>query len=352
MASPLQINQAGNFFTVQWHITSRCDYCCSHCYEGNDSDNKCDDFSTEYCYEIIDKISDWSDYLNIKIRMNLTGGDPLIRKDIYDIIEYCKEKEFMVGILGNPDRLNDSVVEKLKKSGISRYQISLDGTEKTHDYLRNHVGAFKKSINAINTLKKHSILSVVMFTVTRKNMNDLIPLIDIVDNLKVSIFDFARLVPMGSGAEMKGKMLSPIEYQELLFAVLQKYQKIQRTTETYFGRKEHLWNLLYKQIGLMEPLPKDKETIYGGCGIGYNILTILNDGSVLTCRRLPIKIGDILSDDLNQIYFHSKIMNDLRDEKRMIKCGECDLLQFCRGCPAVAYHEHSDPFAPDPQCWK
>ncbi len=103
---------------------------------------------------------------------------------------------------------------------------------------------------------------------------------------------------------------------------------------------------------MLKPLPKDKEMIYNGCGIGSSILTVLADGTVYSCRRLPIQIGKVPEQSIKDIFINSPEHNKMRQVEKMQKCSKCELLQFCRGCPAVAYAIYGDYMAPDPQCWK
>jgi radical SAM protein with 4Fe4S-binding SPASM domain len=109
--------------------------------------------------------------------------------------------------------------------------------------------------------------------------------------------------------------------------------------------------LLYTELGLFEP-PRWDGRIHSGCSAGSKVLTILADGTVYPCRRLPIAVGKVPKDDVAGILFNAKAHTELRDVSRLKKCRGCLLLPYCRGCPAVAYGTTGDPFAPDPQCWK
>ena len=343
-------------FILQWHLTAKCEYNCQHCYMHDSPTYKSElknelDFNT--CLRIIDDFSNTLDHWKIHGRINFTGGDPLLKEGVFDIMEYAREKDISIGILGNPDKINYTTAGKLKDLGVSRYQISIDGLEETHDRLRGKKGAFKDAIRAIRILEDVGIPTVVMFTLSKVNAHELIDVIRLVAREGVSIFDFARLVPIGNGKNLKEQMLTPREYRTLLLKVLEEYKKLQeKGCRTIFGRKDHLWRLLYQEVGLLKPLPKDRETIYSGCGIGINLLTILADGTVFPCRRLPIKIGEVPRQSIREIFIESKVLNRMRDINSMQKCGKCELRQFCRGCPAVAYGAYGDYTAKDPQCWK
>ncbi|CAD6492420.1 MAG: Coenzyme PQQ synthesis protein E [Candidatus Argoarchaeum ethanivorans] len=345
-----------HYFTLQWHLTAKCDQHCKHCYMYDSPTYEQEvrnELKYETCLNIIDDFSNAIDHWGISGRINFTGGDPLLKERVFDIIEYARRKSIAVGILGNPNHLDYKTAKKLKDLGVIRYQISIDGMEETHDSLRRKKGAFEDAIRAINVLNDVGIPSVVMFTLSKINANELIDVIRLVAKEGVSIFDFARMVPIGSSMKLKEQMLSPQEYRALLLRVLEEYKRLQENgTKTHYGRKENLWTLLYHELGLIKPLPKDKETIYPGCAIGCSILTILADGTVLACRRLPLAIGNVPNQSIREIFIHSKEHNRMRQVEGMKKCGRCELLQFCRGCPAVAYGVHGDYMAEDPQCWK
>jgi len=342
------------FLLLQWHLTARCENRCKHCYMHDsptyESEIKNEmDFDT--CIRVIDDFNQTLDEWELPGIINFSGGDPLLREDLCDLIAYAKGKGIHVGILGNPDLLTIDMAKKLKDAGVSAYQISIDGTEKTQDILRKK-GAFKMALRGLHILKSVGIDPVVMFTLSKMNAHELIDVIQLVEKEGVvKLFDFARLVPIGSGANLKEQMLTPEEYRKLLLEVLLVYEKLrEKGCKTVFGRKDHLWWLLYQELGVLNPI-EDKDLINSGCAIGIKGMTILSDGTVLACRRLPIRIGKVPDERLRDI-FNSTSLNNLRQIGNLEKCARCDLIQICRGCPAVAYGAYGRWTAPDPQCWK
>lgn len=342
------------YFTLQWHITGKCDQNCMHCYRFTDTYKREleNELSYEDCLKVVDDFSDTVKKWGIPGRINFSGGDPLLRDDFFDLIKYAREKDIAAGIIGNPNHLDFKTAKKLKELGIMRYQVSIDGMGKMHDKLRRRNGAFKDALRAIDILEKVGIPSVVMFTLSKTNANDLVDVINLVAD-KCSIFDFARLVPVGHGEDLKDQMFSPLEYRELLLWVLEEYKKLADSgCRTHYGRKDHLWLLLYQELGLLKPLPEDKELIYGGCSIGMSGLSILADGTVYACRRLPLEIGRVPEQKIRDIFIESETLNDMREYDKIENCGTCELKQFCRGCRAVPYAVNGDYAGKDPQCWK
>jgi len=343
------------FFTLQWHVTAKCFNNCAHCYlkdpEGYESEIK-NELSLSDCFQIIDDFCTTLKIWNIRGRINFTGGDPLLKDGVIELIKYAKERDIEVGILGNGELLTSQTALILKEAGVSRYQVSIDGLEETHDRLRRK-GSFRETLRGLRILKEVGIPSAVMFTVSKENIKKLIPVINLVAKEEVSIFDFARLVPIGKGAQFKDELIEPEEYRSLLLKVLEEYRHLKNNgCKTFFGRKDHLWKLLYKELGLFPPLSIDKETIFSGCSIGNHLIVIVADGTVYSCRRLPIPIGKFPEQTLREVFIKSEKLNELRQIEKMEKCSHCELLQYCRGCPAVAYGFYESYFAPDPQCWK
>lgn len=343
-------------FTLQWHLTAKCDQNCKHCYMKDSPtyfSELYNELSFEDCKKIIDDFVSTINAWNVPGRINFTGGDPLLRTDFFDILQYAKKSKTVFGILGNPNHITQETARRLKKIGVFRFQFSIDGLESTNDFLRGCPGLFKQTIKAIKLLKKEGIPTAVMFTVSNKNSEELIPVIRLVDKLGVTVFDFARLVPSGRGKTMIHELLGKKEYKKLLEEVLEQYTKLcNKGCEVHFGRKESLWSLLYSDLGLLKHFDVNQETIQGGCGVGCSILTVLVDGTVYPCRRLPIKVGKVPKESIRSIFINSKNLNRLRDITKFEKCNKCDLKGLCRGCMAVPYAIHNDPFKADPQCWK
>jgi len=343
------------YFTLQWHLTAKCPNSCAHCYL-QDSDSYLSEIENELaksdCLKVIDDFYQTTRAWKMPGRINFTGGDPLLKSEIFDLIKYSSNKGINVGMLGNPEYLDYETARKLKGSGLKRYQISIDGLEETHDKIRSR-GSFKRTVNSIGLLNRVGIKPIVMFTLSKSNVDEIIPVIKLVAENNVAIFDFARLVATGNGARLKEDMLQPKEYRDLLLKILVEYKRLKEIgCKTHFGRKENLWKLLYQELGLLPCVPKDETTIFDGCDVGISILTVLADGTVYSCRRLPIQIGKVPDESLRDIFISSSVQNEMREVKRMEKCSNCDLLQYCRGCPAVAYAVSGNFFAADPQCWK
>jgi radical SAM protein with 4Fe4S-binding SPASM domain len=308
------------------------------------------ELSLEDCKKIMFDLIETCKKLKAEPRINFTGGDPCLRKDFLDILKFCQENKISVGILGNSYNLDEKYVKELKKLNVESYQVSLDGLEKTHDKFRKK-GSFKDALRAFKLLKEYRIKTTCMFTLSKLNMNELIPLMNFMKD-KVNIFAFSRMVCEGNAKDIN-EDISPEEYHKFLFKLLEEYRKIKGTTKTIYNFKDHLWTLLLYEMGLFYDYGKDPNIIYEGCSLGIRHMSILSDGSVLACRRLTNSlVGKVPEQSLYKIFVNSPELNKLREIKKMEKCKHCKLLQYCRGCPAVAAGKGKSFFSPDPQCWK
>ena len=175
-------------------------------------------------------------------------------------------------------------------------------------------------------------------------------IIDAVAEAGVNVFAFSRYVP--SGGDLDAGM-TPQEYRELLAVCDRKYKEYKAAgCKTYFNRKDHLWTLYEYENGEFK-IPGDVKPgmIYGGCNCGNCHITILPSGNIFACRRVSeSKVGNIFEDRLADVWVTS--MESYREYDKFSKCSRCELLAWCRGCPAVAKGTNGSFYAEDPQCWK
>jgi len=139
-------------------------------------------------------------------------------------------------------------------------------------------------------------------------------------------------------------------YRNFLLDIFYHYSDLSKDTDTFLALKDQLWKPLLNDLGIFNP--KDNHKIIGGCLVGITGLTILSNGDVVPCRRLPIKIGKLPEQSISEIFFDSPELNELRNFDAIEECGECDIMSYCRGNRCVAYSLHGDYFSPDPQCWR
>lgn len=337
------------YFSFQWHITDDCDQRCKHCYIF--SENNCKSLDSMTWEQIQDTFYNCLDFCKVYDRLPyfyITGGDPILHPNFWELLKLLKQHEIPFTILGNPFHLNDEVCRKLKSLGCEKYQLSLDGLRETHDWFRKP-GSFDITLEKLECIKRSGIRAVVMTTVSGTNINEIPEIIDMVAN-KADVFAFARYCPT-SGE--KDTNIEPQRYRELLQLCDKKFKEYEaRGCTTYFNKKDHLWTLYEYETGEFKiPKNADKDMIYGGCNCGNCHLTILPNGDIFACRRVRnSKVGNVFDDRIADVWVCE--MEKYRDYSKFEKCSKCELKAWCRGCPAVASGKDGNFYAADPQCWK
>lgn len=349
LLKPIETN-----FVLQWHITNKCENRCSHCYISNlekevDNPNR---LNLEESKRVIDDLVKLGKYLNVVPRINFSGGNPLLKKEFSEMIRYATHKGVVIGILGNPFPLTEKNLELLCKNNVHRYQLSLEGLRETHDQIRGQ-GNYDLTLEGIRKLAKRGIWVSIMSTVSKKNYSEIPSLCEVVFDNGAKHFDFARVVPIGEGKSLYDEQLTPQEFREFLFIMQKKYEELAKkgARPSFFGRKDPLWYLMDKELGIQRPFDKNAGVIEG-CSIGKSGLCLDVDGSIYSCRRVPLPIGSIRETNLLDFFLNSNKLNEQRQFEKIECCGECDLMNVCRGCRAVAYANTGNYFSRDPQCWR
>ncbi|MBR1743127.1 MAG: radical SAM/SPASM domain protein, ACGX system [Lachnospiraceae bacterium] len=339
------------YFSFQWHITETCDQRCKHCYIfSQDVAKQPDQMSFDEMLETLSNIEDFCKTFGREPYLFLTGGDPILHPDFWELMEELNKRNISFTIMGNPFHLTEDVCKRLKEAGCVRYQLSLDGMRETHDWFRMP-GSFDTTLSKIPILKKAGIRSIIMTTVSDKNIDEIPELIDTVVEHGADVFSFGRYVPSGEPGDTSNG-ITPERYRKFLDTCHKKYQAYEEAgVETYFNRKDHLFTLYEYEEGIFQiPEDADPEMIYGGCNCADCTITILPTGDVYACRRVAeSKVGNVYTDRLADLWL--KPMEEYRQFDRFTKCSKCKLLAWCRGCPAVAKGTNGSFYAEDPQCW-
>ncbi len=341
-------------FVLQWHLTDDCEMSCAHCYipEARKKNLLRPALNFNESIKLVDDFCEFLKALNVGGRINFTGGNPLLYNKFLDLGRYVKNKKILIGILGNPGPLlEDKNIEGLKEIGVFRYQISIDGMKKTHDEFRGK-GAFETAVKGIERLVQADIPPVVLSTVSKKNMKEMPDVAELCFRKGVVVYDFARLVPIGEAKDLTGDMPTAIEYRDFLDSMFKRYEKLKKEgINVRIGTKDPLWNLYLSERGLLKPTKNDG-IIYGGCSVGISHLSLDVDGTVYSCRRLEIPIGNVKNEKILDIFLKSPEINEHRDFGKIEGCDTCDILPICRGCRAVAYAVGGSYYSKDPQCWR
>ena len=344
-----------SLFGFQWHITDRCNLRCAHCYQEDYSGSGELDFDglRWVADEIIRTLSKW----NKKGDIAITGGEPLVKKEVFPLIRYLESVDEIssLDILSNGTLIDETVVEQIRDfKKIRCVQISLDGASpETNDAIRG-VGTFDKSVSSIRLLINSGIPVNIMFTLQRRNMGDIPSLIDLAVTERINTLTIERFVPIGSGARIGNGTLSPQEIKNIFKYISDRADKgIKEGGYTSVSRSRSLWALCDKNMDFVGTNGAIGDVVGGICSIGLDGLCILPDATVLACRRLPIPIGNLKNDSLLKIWHTSDLLWEIADKRNLKgKCNSCEFITRCSGCRAIAYAYTGDYLAEDPQCWK
>lgn len=337
-------------WAIQWHITTRCNQKCRHCYIFNSPDGEKEiQGEKRMTWGILKKVADdigrTTDNFGAKCKAALTGGDPLLHPKFFDLVSYLTGLGIEVSIMGNPWTINEKTAKRLVANGITTFQLSIDGMRRIHDFWRKK-GSFDKTISAIKILKNSGIKVAIMTTVSKNNAADVPKIIGLVaDKLRISVYAFARYVPTHGDADNN---FSPREYRQFLDKIWVYYER-RVGGQTAFHLKDHLWKLYLHEKGLFCQTDTDG-IVMSGCSLGIGHLSILADGAVYACRRFHSPIGRVPEEKLADIFFNDR-MEMYRNLEELEKCRNCFLRYYCRGCMAVSYGTTGDWRKPDPQCW-
>jgi radical SAM/SPASM domain protein of ACGX system len=336
--------------SLQWHLTTRCEQRCQHCYLFNSPDAKVEingerRMSHAKLVAIADGLVATCQRIGAAPRVSLTGGNPILHPGFWDILSHLRSNGVPVSLMGNPFGMSDQLAQRLHSMGIRKFQLSLDGLEATHDRFRKP-GSFRATGEACRVLQRNGIGVAIMSTVSKENANDLPALVDHVVALGVRAYAFARHCPSDGDA---GAGFTPAEYREFLGRMWEAFCR-HEDSGTEFVLKDHLWNLFLMERGMF--VPEDTGgVVVDGCGLGISHMTLLADGTVYACRRFKSPIGRVPEQSLLDIFFGAEL-DRYRDFNRLEKCRDCELLNYCRGCMAVSHSTTGRWEAADPQCWK
>ncbi|MDO8488860.1 MAG: radical SAM protein [Candidatus Omnitrophota bacterium] len=332
--------QKVNLRMIAWELTRRCNLACSHCRASSKYGPYANELTTDECFKLIDEIVSFSNPVII-----LTGGEPLLREDIFEIAEYGKKKGLRMVMAPNGTLLTDENVEKIIQAGIKRISVSLDGPDAaTHDNLRQVTGAFNQACEGIARAGKAGLEFQINSTITKRNIKLLPQIMDLAKKLGAKAHHIFLLVPTGRAKDMVGEELSAAEYEETL-KVLAK-EKNKSAIEIKITCAPHLNRILAQEH--LEPAA----TLTGrGCMAGVSFCFISHTGNLQPCGYLDIKCGNIREQEFKKSWLESEVFNNLRDfSKYKGKCGICEFRMVCAGCRARAYAVSKDYLAQEPYC--
>jgi radical SAM protein with 4Fe4S-binding SPASM domain len=343
---------------VVWNYTNACNLQCKHCYQNADKPTP-GELSTEQRKRIVDQMAQEN-----VVAVAFSGGEPLMSRDFFEVVEYAQNSGLYVSVATNGTLINRAVAEKMKKVGVGYVDISLDGANaETHDSFRGVPGCFDKTVSGIKNLAKEGIYTCLATTATKNNLNEIPDIIKLGKELKVKRITVFNFIPTGRAQAILDFDLSPEERErllEFLYDELLKGEINTVSTAPQFARvcltksQEGNRDMLAPTHFCAYNLPgkvKYLTDFIGGCGAGRIYCALQPEGLVTPCVFMPIVVGDLKQQTLEEIWLNSPVLADLRNrEKLKGRCGQCQYKYICGGCRARAYGYYQDYLAPDPGC--
>lgn len=320
---------------ISWNITKACNLKCEHCYR--DAGGKdVNELSTGEGKDLLDEIAK----AGFKIVI-LSGGEPLLRKDVFELISHAASVGLRPVLGTNGVLFTPEIVTKLKAAGAARVGISLDSKDfRVHDDFRKQEGAWQKTVQAMRICKEVGMDFQVHTTVTRRNYKEIIEITDFVAALGAKAHHVFFLVPTGRGKDISEVFIGAKEIQEVLEKLLNKQKET---------------SLELKPVCAPQFIPLAKKMgvdlrFQRGCLAGTGYCCILPNGDVHPCPYLPLKAGNAREEKFSLIWKNSEVFKKLRSLEYSGACGSCFNKGSCGGCRARAYYASADYMAQDGEC--
>lgn len=339
---------------ISWNVTKECDLSCQHCYRDAGKKAK-GELTTKEAKDLLKEIK--------KANFNLvifSGGEPLLRRDIYELIDYNNRLGLASSLGTNGLRLDFKAAQRLKALKLSSVGISLDSIKPDfHEHLRGMKGCWQKAIEATRNCRKVGLKFQIHTTLTKENYSDITKFVELSTRLDACAHYFFFLVPCGRAKGIKMSALSPDEHEQALSLIIQA----RKTAKIYLRpvcapqfvrlldadvRGLHTDKRGYLRKSVFEPnvyTLKEK-----GCLAGREYCLIGPCGDVYPCPYLPLRVGNIREKNFSQIWNDNPIFNTLRRNDLKGKCARCEFAFYCRGCRANSFYYLKDILQEDPQC--
>ncbi len=321
-------------FHMVWLATNQCNARCAHC-SSNSARRYPDELTTEEACDLMGQFANAG-----VVDLAVSGGEPLLRPDLLYILEYAINVGLSVGVGSNGGKLSQKKAQGLVATGISRFQVSLDGFAEQHDTLRRWPGLFERVLCTIKTAMDAGLRVHVCCTITQLNWRILEPFTEFIFGLGVNRINYSRYVPTGRGTDTLD--LTKEQWHSVIYLCNQLKEK-------YKGRIEIVSHLA-QQI-LVDDEVKEMPGFIG-CQAGIGQGAVSSVGEVFPCVLLPIPLGSIRRKRFCDIWSESPIIHALRDRDRLCgHCSKCQLRNRCGGCRAVAFAKSGNFLESDPRCW-
>ena len=336
---------------LAWEVTQKCNLRCVHCRCSSDMASSAGDFTTEEGKKLLKDIADFS-----KPVVVLSGGEPLLRGDIFDLASYGTSLGLRMCMATNGTMVTDEICHKMRESDIKMVSLSLDGSSAAiHDDFRQCPGAFDGVVRAAETLRKNGRKFLINSSFTKRNQADIPEVLRLAKSLGAAAWYMFMIVPTGRGEEILNELISGEDYEE----ILEWHYRQEKTEDEILMRPTcapHYYRIV-PQKAKAEGVTFQRRSLSfstgggKGCIAAQSICLIDCFGNVKPCSYFPRVAGNVKDTPFGEIWEKSELFNELRDfGSYKGKCGECEYLNVCGGCRARADAVYGDYMAEEPFC--
>jgi radical SAM protein with 4Fe4S-binding SPASM domain len=346
-------------FLVVWDFTHNCNLSCKHCYSNSGATRETE-LTTEEALEVVDQLADAG-----VIALAFSGGEPLSRKDFFEVASHAAKRGLYVSVATNGTLLTKKNVRKLKQAKINYVEVSIDGaTAETHDSFRGVPSAFDKAVTGLKNCVEEDLCACIATTATKSNLAEMPEILDLAEEIGAERFTYFNFIPTGRGKEHYDQDLSPEEREKLMLYLLDRMSKGYKvtilTTAPQLARvalqcqgpgDEATMSMAHMQTVKVSKKALPLADFIGGCGAGRLYCSLSPQGDVHPCVFLPINVGNLKKEKFGDVWLNSKLFNALRDRDNLKgACGKCDYKYICGGCRARANAYKKDIMASDVGC--
>jgi AdoMet-dependent heme synthase len=334
---------------VAWEVTRQCNLSCLHCRASAELGPYPNELTTAEGMTLLDQIREIGQPVVI-----LTGGEPLLRPDIFDLASHGHALGLRMVMAVNGMLLDREKAVKLKESGIQRISISMDGASaRSHDFFRQVEGAFEGILKGVEAAKAAGLEFQINTTITRHNLKEIDQIQEKVAELGAVAHHIFMLVPTGRGRSLTDQTISAEEYEETLTRLakggFKKHVPIKATCAPHYYR-------ILREVAHQEGLEVSMAThgldaMTRGCLGGIGFCFVSHVGQVQPCGYLEAISGNVREHTFKEIWESSPVFLALRDREQYSgKCGVCEYFRVCGGCRARAYEATGSYLTEEPLC--
>lgn len=332
---------------IAWEITKRCKLKCKHCRAGAENISYANELSLPESKLIIDSLAN-----ELPLLLIITGGEPLLRDDVFEIANYASSKKITLVMATCGSLITKEIIEKLKSSGVVKLSFSLDGyDDASHDEFRGEKGAFVEVVKAAKLSRAHAMPFQINTTLTKSNFQDIKKISDLAFSLGADIHDIFIMIPTGRAENIRCELLDNAQYDKVLNwtaeEVLMGKRNIRITCAPHYSR---IFKETSARLGIS---PKSQNRPPSACMGGKNFFFISNTGKLYPCGFFPIEGGALRKSNYSfkVAEKESKLFSELKNRKLYSgKCGVCSYFSSCGGCRARALAINTDYLGEEPFC--